>query len=307
MGKFDLNRIRRQDDAVMEGGRETDLVILVMGPTGAGKSTFLRNILEKWEYCGALPDVSDGFESCTRKLAAYIAPVPPEFANTGGQRLVLVDTPGFDDTSVSDSEILRRISVWLASSYNLHMKVTGVVYMFPIFPNRITRNDKANLKVFQRLCGKGALAKVRMVTTKWSLCPDPMIVDRREEQLKSNFWREMVEGGSELSRLDDKPASAIHILEEIIANSRYVEVALALQKEIVEMHRSLPRTDAGREIKLKLDQLLEEHKAATGDLHTRWQKLQQIVDQLVDMNVSISQRLRVIFGLPSIAPAKVVL
>jgi hypothetical protein len=32
------------------------------------------------------------------------------------RRIVLVDTPGFDDTEISDSEILRRIAVWLASS-----------------------------------------------------------------------------------------------------------------------------------------------------------------------------------------------
>ncbi|KAH6917874.1 P-loop containing nucleoside triphosphate hydrolase protein [Coprinopsis sp. MPI-PUGE-AT-0042] len=297
MGRFDLNRIRRQGDAVMEGGRETDLVILVMGPTGAGKSTFLRNVLKSLGSREALPDVSDGFESCTRQLAAYFAPVPSQFANATGQRLVLVDTPGFDDTSVSDSEILRRIGVWLASSYDTRMKVAGVVYMFPIYPNRITRNDKANLKVFQRLCGKGALAKVRMVTTKWSLCPDTKIGVSREEQLRVNFWKEMVEGGSELSRLDDNPASAIHILEEVLGNSRYIDASLALQQELVEKSRSLPRTDAGKELKLKLEQLLKDHKASSGDLQTRQQKLSQIVTQLGELKLSFSDRLRALFGM----------
>lgn len=32
------------------------------------------------------------------------------------RRLIVVDTPGFDDTFVDDSEILRRISLWLAHS-----------------------------------------------------------------------------------------------------------------------------------------------------------------------------------------------
>jgi hypothetical protein len=38
----------------------------------------------------------------------------PNSDNKG--RLVLVDTPGFDDTYVDDGEILRRISVWLGLS-----------------------------------------------------------------------------------------------------------------------------------------------------------------------------------------------
>lgn len=33
-----------------------------------------------------------------------------------GQRIVIVDSPGFDDTYIDDSEILRRIAAWLASS-----------------------------------------------------------------------------------------------------------------------------------------------------------------------------------------------
>lgn len=32
------------------------------------------------------------------------------------RRLILVDTPGFDDLFLEDTEILRRISVWLAAS-----------------------------------------------------------------------------------------------------------------------------------------------------------------------------------------------
>ena len=32
------------------------------------------------------------------------------------RRLILVDTPGFGDTHVDDTEILKQISVWLACS-----------------------------------------------------------------------------------------------------------------------------------------------------------------------------------------------
>ena len=57
--------------------------------------------------------------SCTQKLQHYIIEIPEDSPHKDAlpnRRLVLVDTPGFDDTNVSDAEILRRIAVWLASS-----------------------------------------------------------------------------------------------------------------------------------------------------------------------------------------------
>ena len=63
---------------------------------------------------------SDGFASCTTTMADYRIKVPSDVANrfplTDGRHLVLVDTPGFDNISVSDTEILRRLAVWLASA-----------------------------------------------------------------------------------------------------------------------------------------------------------------------------------------------
>ena len=56
-----------------------------------------------------------GLKSCTATVQPFIVNLSPdEFGDP--RRLVLVDTPGFDDSYEEDSEILRRISVWLASS-----------------------------------------------------------------------------------------------------------------------------------------------------------------------------------------------
>ena len=40
----------------------------------------------------------------------------PSTRKLEGRRVIIVDTPGFDDTYEDDVEILRRIAVWLASS-----------------------------------------------------------------------------------------------------------------------------------------------------------------------------------------------
>ena len=51
--------------------------------------------------------------SCTSALQYAIVDDPPPHKS---HRVIIVDTPGFDDTYVEDVEILRRIAVWLASS-----------------------------------------------------------------------------------------------------------------------------------------------------------------------------------------------
>lgn len=99
----------------------------VMGPTGVGKSTvclsstrcilldlhlsfrlkFINTLLGR-----NVMRVGHDITSCTSKLEYAVVDKP-----TGLDcRVVVVDTPGFDDTYEEDVEILRRIAVWLASS-----------------------------------------------------------------------------------------------------------------------------------------------------------------------------------------------
>ena len=57
-------------------------------------------------------EVAQGLESCTSSIRHVIIPHPTE----EGRRIILVDTPGFDDTHTTDVEILELISLWLARS-----------------------------------------------------------------------------------------------------------------------------------------------------------------------------------------------
>jgi hypothetical protein len=56
--------------------------------------------------------------SCTSKLIAATVDSSNLSAqpSLSGRRVVLVDTPGFDDTYHDDSEILKRIAEWLKLS-----------------------------------------------------------------------------------------------------------------------------------------------------------------------------------------------
>ncbi|KAK1757755.1 hypothetical protein QBC47DRAFT_400088 [Echria macrotheca] len=70
-----------------------------MGVTGAGKSKFISH-LSKTAVVG------DDIKSCTTSISIHAT-----FLD--GLNIYLIDTPGFDDTTRPDTEILREIAVWL--------------------------------------------------------------------------------------------------------------------------------------------------------------------------------------------------
>jgi hypothetical protein len=82
---------------------------------------FINNVLVKEPGSVDAAPVSDGINSCTETLAHYTMEIKQDSIwakkyHVGGRRIVLVDTPGFDGTRLSDTEVLRRIAVWLTFS-----------------------------------------------------------------------------------------------------------------------------------------------------------------------------------------------
>ena len=59
-----------------------------------------------------MAQVGDELASCTLALKPFPIPYPRDT----NRRLVLVDTPGFNGTYHSDTEILERMATWLESS-----------------------------------------------------------------------------------------------------------------------------------------------------------------------------------------------
>jgi predicted GTPase len=55
--------------------------------------------------------ISDDLESCTKEVHAFGCLHP----DGSGRKVVLVDTPGFDDTERADYAILKVIARWLKS------------------------------------------------------------------------------------------------------------------------------------------------------------------------------------------------
>ncbi|KAF8883765.1 P-loop containing nucleoside triphosphate hydrolase protein [Gymnopilus junonius] len=291
-------------------GEDGDTVIAVMGPTGVGKSTFVRYLVEGLE--GMLPQavtvkVGDDLESCTVNLQPIPIPraVLPSFLKAadrqrfrGGEfkRLVVVDTPGFDDTYENDSEILKRIAEWLALSYSQDMKLGGVIYLHDISQARMLGTHRRNFEMFTALCGDDARRSVVLATTKWDQIM-PEVGLKREAQLRSKFWKEMIGGGAHTHRFDSNPKSAWQIVHGLLDSE--TDRLLHIQKELVEMEKIIPSTEAGKQLRFTIEEVLkmmrdsQESDAADAQ---RKEVLEKLDDQIKQLKIPLLYRIKTFFS-----------
>ncbi|KAG6917333.1 hypothetical protein DXG01_002904 [Tephrocybe rancida] len=283
----------KADDTFITDGKEGDLVIPIMGPTGAGKSTFINTLLG-----GTHARVGHELQSETQYIHHYRLP--------GNRRIFIVDTPGFDDTSTGDREILRRIAVWMAKSYSADMKVAGIIYLQEISQTRVTGTTRKNLDMFEKLCGPNSAASITLATTKWSEVK-PSVGEQREAQLRDEHWKDMLMDGSKMRRFNGTQTSARAIINEILG--RKVLDATQIQSELVEIDKLLAETEAGRTLRYTLKELLEQQKKMASQLQKEGgddaqarliendHKIRAIMGQIGALKIPFGRRIKAWFGL----------
>ena len=164
--------------------------------------------------------------------------------------VTLVDTPGFDDTNRTDTEILRLIASWMKDAYDDKTRLTGIIYLHKISDNKMTGSSYKNLKMFRSLCGTSNLSHVTLATTMWDKV-NPEEGGAREAELLSEdkWWGQMKNNGSLVRRFDDTTGGAMAIVNELLQKS---PVVLKIQDEIAVQKKQLVETQAGRSIDASL-------------------------------------------------------
>ncbi|OCH83800.1 hypothetical protein OBBRIDRAFT_892121 [Obba rivulosa] len=95
-----------QSNTSAHAGLEIDeeITIAIMGATGSGKTTFINTI------SGSNLQVGNGLKSCTSAVERSC------HFQLFGRNITLIDTPGFDDTTISDTDILKMIAAYLSTT-----------------------------------------------------------------------------------------------------------------------------------------------------------------------------------------------
>ncbi|KAG9312299.1 P-loop containing nucleoside triphosphate hydrolase protein [Chiua virens] len=232
-----------------------DFIIVLMGPTGSGKTNFINNITGNTEQRKASHLKSDTQD------------VTPYMTMRDGRRIVLVDTPGFDDTYRPDTDILKTIADWLIQKYATGgtLKLNGIIYLHRITDNRMTGSAYKNLQMFGQLCGDIPLPRVHLVTTMWDIVKDKNMAERREAELKREFWKQLLDGGASAFKFNNLPQSAQVIIDPLLDATKGRE-ELLLQEELVEQQKNLNETAAAKVLYSRLQKLLAEQKKMLKDL-----------------------------------------
>jgi hypothetical protein len=191
------------------------------------------------------------------------------FANSIGT-FYLVDTPGFDDTHKSDTDILMELTGWLNEAYEAEILLTGIIYLHRIMDPRLGGKALQNLKMFKSLCGDEALSKVVLATTFWSHVNATVGTNRENELEKSEFWGQMIRKGSKVLRQDNGRASAKFIIEYLVKRRTVanIGVALDIQKEMVDEGKTLDQTGAGQEMNAQILAMKKEYEKKIATLRT---------------------------------------
>ena len=179
----------------------------------------------------------------------------------------LVDTPGFDDTNRTDTEVLDEIAKWLTATYRNNIKLRGIIYLHRISDPRMPGAARRNLMMFTKLCGTNACPQIVLATTMWE---GTQMEDgiRREKELRDteDFWGYMLSKGSRMERHANDRASAMRLITSVVERGKSSEVALDLQKQMVDEEKTLIETTAGIELE--------------GELLRTKQKFQKEIDRL---------------------------
>src|SRR6266498_2260415 len=134
------------------------------------------------------------------------------------------------------------------------MRLSGLLYFHRISDNRMAGTPLRNLRLFEKLCGE-EFDRIILTTTMWNEVDDNL-GSEREEELKTLYWKSMIDRGSYVKRFLYTRESAFEVLTPIFnqVNSRN---ALLLQKEMNDLGLKLKETSAGKSLYMVLGELTE--------------------------------------------------
>ncbi|CAE6399919.1 unnamed protein product [Rhizoctonia solani] len=218
------------------------LRVIVFGGTGVGKTSFVNDASRSNLRIG------HDLESCTKAVQ------PGPIFSISGRAIQLFDTPGFDDTTLTDTEILQQIAEFLLNLHTRNQQINGILYLHRITDNRMSGASVRALSLFEKICGSQAMRNAVLITNMWSTPRDPQ-EETRENQLKTEYFRNAIENGAKVARRGGiGPESALAILSLIL---NCTPITLQLQTEMGIQSLPLDETEAGALVDQNLRKRLE--------------------------------------------------
>ncbi|KAI1739858.1 P-loop containing nucleoside triphosphate hydrolase protein [Xylaria scruposa] len=204
--------------------------IAVFGKTGAGKTSFIKRAT------GADLEVGDGAASTTKNIQRV--DVLPD--KVEGHKVILIDTPGFNDTDLEEPTLFVNLARWLANSYHNGEALNGAIFLQGINEVRVLQGEVDGVKLFERIVGPKNFPQVIVATTMWDQVEEGFGV--RNEENRAKVWNNLSTGGAKFVRFYNTEESAIKIVQDCLG---FPETEFLLQEELIKHKGRVGRTSAG--------------------------------------------------------------
>lgn len=229
-------------------------IVLILGLTGAGKTTFLNHLAET-NFPVA---VDDDMEACTATTQTAVAIV-------GGVEILLVDTPGFDDPDKSEARVLINVTEWIKNNLRGQHKVTAALYLHSIETTKMYGSNLRNFHLFANLIGGQSMKNVGLVTTHWDTVPNATAL-RREAQLSARPWSVYLQHGAQTYRTNNSRQSCRAIARQLL---ELQPTFLQIQEEMTRGKKALRDTEAGKHVIKVVEERIQDEKECIAELKKR--------------------------------------
>ncbi|KAJ8495189.1 hypothetical protein ONZ45_g12971 [Pleurotus djamor] len=160
-----------------------DIIIVVLGPAGSGKSTFINTATNTNKM---------HVEHALGAVNKYISCIECNYpGDDDGRSIVFVDTPPIDSDPQMAMDIQAQIHHWLGRTYPRRPRVDGIMFLYKMNATRATETMTASTytNVFESLLGPDYAKKMIILTTMWNAIEMEDCL-RREKQLRWGLPKE---------------------------------------------------------------------------------------------------------------------
>ncbi|KAK4452250.1 hypothetical protein QBC34DRAFT_294246 [Podospora aff. communis PSN243] len=220
---------------------DKDFVILLLGPMRSGKTSFVKHLN------------GEGDVNTCKWASGTTTQCNTHKFELSGTKYRIIDTPGLEDAPRSNLSVLKMIAAEMDKIGKEGLTIGGVVYFHRITNLRLTGSDRANIEIFERICGSSFLYRAAFATTMWNT------VGSRERskfsQLHTSIekkYAHLTKQGTEFFKFEtNKRNSAEPILQFFASASSRSGPRLQLEGEVMRTGlsaTSIRRTEAGKGI-----------------------------------------------------------
>lgn len=171
----------------------------------------------------------------------------------------LIDSPGFDDGTVNDSQVLSEIATYVNTHYMLKVRLAGVLYLHDITKGKLGGVGQRNLRMLEKMIGQEKYSNCTLVTTKWGCTKNSQDEEEREKTLREveRYFGGMLSNAqhARMERFDPmNRAKALEIIAPYLEN----QFTPLISQQMVDPQGprlSLGETEAGKIIADDLEKL----------------------------------------------------